>query len=78
VENHSAVENDKDLKVGLSRRAVASPTLVISSDQNIITSSRFLQLLNKWKSDWSFIGNPEKLILRSLISATERASAPST
>jgi hypothetical protein len=72
------MEKDKDVNVGLSRRAEASPSLVISSHFNIMTSSRYLQLLNKWKSDWLFMGNPERLTLRSLISASERASTPST
>jgi hypothetical protein len=48
------MEKDKDVNVGLSRRAEARPSLVISSHFNIMTSSRYLQLLNKWKSDWSF------------------------
>jgi hypothetical protein len=74
----SILENNKDLNVGLWRIAEASPALVISSHFNIMTSSRYLQLLNKWKSDWLLMGNPERLTLRSLISASERASTPST
>jgi hypothetical protein len=71
-------ENDKEINVGLSRRAEASAALVISLQPNMMTSSRCLQLLNKWKSDWLFMGNSERLTLRSLIRASERDSTPST
>jgi hypothetical protein len=72
-------ENENDLNSGLSRRAEVIPKIFIplnGSQLNMMTCSRSLQLLNKWKKDWLFIGNPEKLTLRSLKSASDIASTP--
>jgi len=71
----------KTLNSGVSQRAEVIPKIVIplnGSQPNMMTSSRSLELLNNWERDWLFIGGiPERLTLRSLKSASDRALTPS-